>query len=243
MCLFRNTGFIFLIPIHWAVFGLLYLTLVIGLVFAGLDGVGPPIFGWILYPIEFIANTFVFPRAVTQVHGNGTALFFLSLLAALAYVVYRLGDRRPPLWPRSNPPRRRSAIVSGRGANVILFIAALVIARSAWAQSFTPDPGSWRPVAYTDLMFPVGEAEAYASIWQDRLDESNRRLASKVPEPNHRDMSLAVGNRAAREWHFTINFQSKLVVLSVLDTPIVCTDEYPSPSEAAEDFECARCAS
>jgi hypothetical protein len=80
MCLFRNTGFIFLIPIHWAVFGLLYLT----------------VFGWILYPIEFIANTFVFPRAVTQVHGNGTALLFLSLLAALAYVLYRLviGARR-----------------------------------------------------------------------------------------------------------------------------------------------------
>jgi hypothetical protein len=96
MCLFRNTGFIFLIPIHWAVFGLLYFTVVIGLVFAGLDGVGPPIFGWILYPIEFIANTFVFPRAVTQVHGNGTALLFLSLLAALANVVYRLviGARR-----------------------------------------------------------------------------------------------------------------------------------------------------
>ena len=88
--------------------------------------------------------------------------------------------------------------MSGRGANVILFIAALVIARSAWAQSFTPDPGSWRPVAYTDLMFPLGEAEVYASIWQDRLDESKRRLASKAPEPNHRDMSLAVGNRAAK---------------------------------------------
>jgi hypothetical protein len=39
---------------------------------------------------------FVFPRAVTQVHGNGTALLFLSLLAALAYVLYRLviGARR-----------------------------------------------------------------------------------------------------------------------------------------------------
>jgi hypothetical protein len=96
MCLFRNAGFIFLIPIHWGVFGLLYLAVVIGLVFAGLDGVEPPIFGWILYPIEFIANTFVFPRAETQVHGNGTALFFLSLLAALANVVYRLviGARR-----------------------------------------------------------------------------------------------------------------------------------------------------
>jgi hypothetical protein len=128
--------------------------------------------------------------------------------------------------------------VSGRGANVTLFIAALVVARSAWAQSFTPDPGSWRPVGYTDLMFPVGEAEAYASIWQDRLDDSNRRLASKATNVGHSEMSLAVGNRSAREWHFAINFQSKLVVLSVLDTPIVCTDEYPSPSAAAKIRVC-----
>jgi hypothetical protein len=90
MCLFRNAGFIFLIPIHWAVFGLLYLAVVIGLVFAALDGVEPPIFGWILYPIEFTANALVFPRAVTHVHGNGTALFSLSLLAAPGYVVCRL---------------------------------------------------------------------------------------------------------------------------------------------------------
>jgi hypothetical protein len=87
-------------------------------------------------------------------------------------------------------------------------------------------------------MFPIGDAEAYASIWRDRLDDSNRRLASKAPEPIHKDMSLAVGNRAAREWHFAINFQSKLVVLSVLDTPVVCTDEYPSPSRAAKIRVC-----
>jgi hypothetical protein len=117
-------------------------------------------------------------------------------------------------------------------------IGALVVARSAWPQNFTPDPESWRPVAYTDLMFPVGEAEAYASIWQDRLDDSNRRLASKAPDPGQSGMSLAVGNRGAREWHFAINFQSKLVVLSVLDTPAVCTDEYRSPSAAARILVC-----
>ena len=96
MCLLRNAGFIVLIPIRWTVFGLLYLTVVIGLIFAALDGVEPPILGWILYPVEFIANTVVFPRAVTPVRGNGTALFFLSLLAALAYVARRLviGARR-----------------------------------------------------------------------------------------------------------------------------------------------------
>jgi hypothetical protein len=121
---------------------------------------------------------------------------------------------------------------------LVVLVGTFFIARPACAQSFTPDPSSWRPVAYTDLTFPVGEAEAYASIWQDRLDDSNRRLASRAPESGQSGISLAVGNRRAREWHFAINFQSKLVVLSVLDTPVVCTDEYRSPSAAARIFVC-----
>ena len=123
-------------------------------------------------------------------------------------------------------------------ATLIVLVGTIFVARSASGQSFTPDPGAWRPVAYTDLMFPVGEAEAYASIWQDRLDDSNRRLASRGLDPKPNGLSLAVGNRGAREWHFAINFQSKLVVLSVLDTPVVCTDEYRSPSAAARIFVC-----
>jgi hypothetical protein len=96
MGLFRNTGIVFLVPIHWAVFGLLYFAIVIGLALAGLDSVGPPVLGWILYPIEHVANLLVFPRAVTQIHGNGTALLFLSVLGGLAYATYRIaiGVRR-----------------------------------------------------------------------------------------------------------------------------------------------------
>ncbi|MGJ0504756.1 MAG: hypothetical protein ACR65X_13655, partial [Methylocystis sp.] len=45
------------------------------------------------------------------------------------------------------------------------------------------------------------------------------------------NMSIAVGNRGASEWHFSINFQTKLVALSVLSTPYLCTDEYPSPTQ------------
>ena len=82
---------------------------------------------------------------------------------------------------------------------------------------FTSDPEAWRPVAHYDLALPTGEAEAYASIWQDRLDESNREpppalLPGQKPNPA---MSYAVGNRGASEWNFSINFQSKLVVLTV----------------------------
>ena len=90
MCLFRNTRAGFLIPIHWAVFGVLYFAIVVGLLLAGLDSIGPPVLGWTLYPIEHAANALVFPRAVTQVHGNGTALLFLSLLAGLACAAYRI---------------------------------------------------------------------------------------------------------------------------------------------------------
>ena len=115
---------------------------------------------------------------------------------------------------------------------------SLGLTGAASAQTYTPDPGAWRPVAYSDLMFPAGEAESYASIWQDRLNESNQNSPPMVAGGQPRNMSIAVGNRGATEWHFTINFQSKLVVLTVLDTPRICTDEYPSPSVAAKIKVC-----
>jgi hypothetical protein len=108
MCLFRNTGAGFLIPIHWAVFGLLYFAIVIGLLLAGLDSIGPPILGWLLYPFESLANALVFPRVVTQVHGNGTALLFLSLLAGLAYATYRIAVGVRRLGRVSHAARLRS---------------------------------------------------------------------------------------------------------------------------------------
>jgi len=103
------------------------------------------------------------------------------------------------------------------------------------APRFTPDPERWRPVAYSDLKIPVGEAEAYASIWKDRLSESNAKSRMGSPAPN---MSSGFFNRDAAEWHFSVNFQSKLVALTVLYTPSVCTDEYPSPSPSARIFVC-----
>jgi hypothetical protein len=106
--------------------------------------------------------------------------------------------------------------------------------------SYTSDPERWRPVAYADLAFPEGEAEAYASIWQDRLDESNAHppTTSSPDSMSNPKMSFALGNRGASEWHFSANFQTKLVTLSVLYTPYVCTDEYPSPSTAARIKVC-----
>jgi hypothetical protein len=114
-----------------------------------------------------------------------------------------------------------------------LIAGLILLPATASPESFTRDPDRWRPVAYSDLRFPRGEAESYASIWQDRLDESNSKPppaplpVRPLPDPS---LSYVVGNRGASEWHFTINFQTKLAALTVLDTPNVCTDEYPSPT-------------
>jgi hypothetical protein len=91
MWLFRDTGFIFLVPLSVVAFGLLYAVFVgwFGLIW--LDGVQPPVFGWLLYPVELILNTLAFPYVMTRVHGNGAALFFLMVVAGFVYVAYRLG--------------------------------------------------------------------------------------------------------------------------------------------------------
>jgi hypothetical protein len=113
---------------------------------------------------------------------------------------------------------------------VRLLIAAGVAASQAapaLAETFTADPEAWRPVYYTDLRFPTGEGQSYASIWQDKLDENNSQAQSDAVSLN---TSYAVGNHNAKEWHFTVNFQTKLVALTVLSTPEGCTEEIVSPS-------------
>lgn len=90
MWLFRNTGFILLVPLSVVVFGLLYAVFLVWFGLTWLDGVQPPVFGWLLYPIELILNGLAFRHVMTRVHGNGTALFFLMGVGGLVYVVYRL---------------------------------------------------------------------------------------------------------------------------------------------------------
>jgi hypothetical protein len=89
--LFRNTGFMLLVPLSVVAFGLLYAVFAIWFGLIWLDGVQPPVFGWLLYPIELILNRLAFPHVMTPVHGNGTALCFLMVVAAFVYVAYRLG--------------------------------------------------------------------------------------------------------------------------------------------------------
>jgi hypothetical protein len=104
----------------------------------------------------------------------------------------------------------------------------------AAASSFTADPEAWRPVAYSDLRLPVGDAASYASMWSDLLLKNNGQ-----PAPASTAIaSYAFGNRAATAWHFTVNFQNKLVVLTVLHTPTSCTREIPSPSAGTRIWVC-----
>ncbi len=91
MWLFRNTGFILLVPLSVAVFGLLVAVFVVWFGLIWLDGVQPTVFGWLLYPIELILNGLAFPHVTTRVHGTGTALFFLMGVGGFVYVTYRLG--------------------------------------------------------------------------------------------------------------------------------------------------------
>jgi hypothetical protein len=90
MWLFRNTGFILLVPLSVVAFGLLYAVFVVWFGLIWLDGVQPPVFGWLLYPIELVLNGLAFPHVTTRVHGNGAALFFLMSVGGFVYVAYRL---------------------------------------------------------------------------------------------------------------------------------------------------------
>jgi hypothetical protein len=113
-------------------------------------------------------------------------------------------------------------------------VVMCVFAPLAAAASFTDDPEAWRPVAYSDLRLPVGDAASYASMWSDFLDKNNAQPASTSPPV----ASYAFGNRAAAAWHFTVNFQNKLVVLTVLYTPTSCTREIHSPSAGTRIWVC-----
>lgn len=95
-------------------------------------------------------------------------------------------------------------------------LVAIASVECATAQEYTPDPAHWRPVHYFDLQFPAGEAEHYASLWADRLDANDKVYAAKG------DRRFAIGHAPASEAHFTVNFQTKFVVLSVLDTSTDC---------------------
>jgi hypothetical protein len=44
------------------------------------------VFGYVLYPLEYVINAALFPHAVTQLHGNATALLILIPTLAMMFV-------------------------------------------------------------------------------------------------------------------------------------------------------------
>ena len=109
----------------------------------------------------------------------------------------------------------------------LAFTAICADADGASVDAFTPDPSHWRPLHYFDLQLPAGEAEHYASLWADRLAANDAAYAAKG------DKRFAVGHAPATEAHFSINFQTKFVVLSVLDEASDCQEMQRFPDAYA----------
>jgi hypothetical protein len=112
-------------------------------------------------------------------------------------------------------------------------IAALGIAllggRSsvAFAQTFTPDPGEWRPLAYANLRKPTPRDATFVDIWNDVVDAGDRAEARRG------DPRLASGKPSAIEAHFVIWSPARSVVLSVLDTTLGCSAKPRDPETRA----------
>jgi hypothetical protein len=51
-----------------------------------LDTAAVQIVGYVLYPLEYVVNALFFPHAVTQLHGNATALLILIPTLAMMFV-------------------------------------------------------------------------------------------------------------------------------------------------------------
>ena len=51
-----------------------------------LDTASLQIVGYVLYPLEYVINAALFPHAVTQLHGNATALLILIPTLAMMFV-------------------------------------------------------------------------------------------------------------------------------------------------------------
>jgi len=86
-------------------------------------------------------------------------------------------------------------------------------------QALTPDPGAWRPLAYSDLQRPAARSATYADIWNDRIEANNDVYRARG------DRRFVDGNAPATEAHFVIWSAKRSVVLSILNTALGCKDK------------------
>lgn len=92
------------------------------------------------------------------------------------------------------------------------------------AQSLTPDPGTWRPLTYSNLQNPTARDATYVDIWKDAIDANNQSYVERG------DRRFSEGNAPATESHFVIWSSNRSVVLSMLNTALGC-----SQKESADD--------
>ncbi|UOK73772.1 hypothetical protein [Ancylobacter polymorphus] len=96
-----------------------------------------------------------------------------------------------------------------------------------WAQTVTPDPGTWRPMAYADLQRPSRATATYTDIWKDAIERNNDGYRQRG------DHRFAGGNAPVTEAHFVIWSRGRSVVLSILNTAIGCTIKTAVPQARA----------
>lgn len=115
---------------------------------------------------------------------------------------------------------------AGRGAArrqpmpVLLGLALIPIgAAPLLSQALTPDPGTWRPLAYSDLRRPTARSATYADIWKDRIEANNDGYLARG------DRRFVDGNAPATEAHFVVWSAKRSVVLSILNTALGCQEK------------------
>jgi hypothetical protein len=107
---------------------------------------------------------------------------------------------------------RRRTVAAALGATLLVAHPATLV-----AQTLTPDPGAWRPLAYSDLRKQTRREATYIDIWKDAIDANNAAYAARG------DRRFAGGNAPATEAHFVIWSSKRSVVISMLNTAPGCS--------------------
>jgi hypothetical protein len=122
----------------------------------------------------------------------------------------------PTPRPCGGRNRRNAALRVVPIAAVFVCLGGPIEAR---AQQPTPDPGAWRPVAYSDLTKPSPANATFADIWKDEIEANNKAYRQTG------DFRFASGNAPVTEAHFVIWSPTKSVVMSILNTATRCTSK------------------
>lgn len=128
--------------------------------------------------------------------------------------------RRLPDRARARGERLGAALkvaTISRVAILPMTVGLAVSVGTAAGQEPTPDPQSWRPLAYADLRQPSASALTYADIWRDALEENNRVYLARG------DTRFRSANAPATEAHYVIWSSTKSIVVTILNTATGCT--------------------